>query len=311
MISIIIPFYNENKNIPILLREIEEVASKQHNEFEVVLVDDGSEMNEGLRMMNDAIQLKKDEQGNSNLHKHISIQIVRHRKRFGKGEALQTGIKQAKGDVLIFMDGDLQDDPHDIPVFVKKLDEGYDLINGVRINRKDNTLVKLYSRIVNMVLRSFMKSPFTDINCGFKIFKREILKEFTLYGNNFRFLPLATYNNGFKVAEVTVKNRSRIHGVSKFGSGKLLLGIMDTLTAYFLFKFNEKPLHFFGSVGGVLFFIGFAISLYLAVERIFFGIMLYRRPLLQLGILLIIVGIQIIMTGIIGELVVYVNRKKV
>jgi len=291
MISIIIPFYNEEKNIPILLQEIDEVMRKENKPFEVVLVDDGSE--------------KKIQTPNSN-----SIKLIEHKKRMGKGEALKTGMSHANGNIIIFMDGDLQDDPHDFPSFFAKLEDGYDLVNGIRSKRKDTGIIQLYSHLANSVLRNIFKSPFTDINCGFKAFKREVLENMPLYGNNFRFLPLSAYYQGFKVAEIPVNNRKRIHGESKFGMSKLFIGLLDMTTAYFVFKFAERPLHFFGTMGGILFSAGFFISLYLAYERIFFNVLLYRRPLLQLGIVLIIVGIQIVMTGLIGELIVYLNKNK-
>ncbi|MEO6508856.1 MAG: glycosyltransferase, partial [Patescibacteria group bacterium] len=145
---------------------------------------------------------------------------------------------------------------------------------------------------------------------GFKALKKEILKDTVFYGNNFRFLPLAAFTQGYKVTEVAVDNRARKYGVPKFGNGKAFIGLIDTITAYFLYKFAEKPLHFFGIIGGVFFVIGFLMALYLTIERVFFGVLLIYRPLLQLAILLIIVGIQIGMTGIIGELIVYLNKKK-
>ncbi|PIV08734.1 glycosyltransferase, partial [Candidatus Roizmanbacteria bacterium CG03_land_8_20_14_0_80_39_12] len=263
----------------------------ENKPFEVVLVDDGSE--------------KKIQISNSN-----SIKLIEHKKRMGKGEALKTGMSHANGNIIIFMDGDLQDDPHDFPSFFAKLEDGYDLVNGIRSKRKDTGIIQLYSHLANSVLRNIFKSPFTDINCGFKAFKREVLENMPLYGNNFRFLPLSAYYQGFKVAEIPVNNRKRIHGESKFGMSKLFIGLLDMTTAYFVFKFAERPLHFFGTMGGILFSAGFFISLYLAYERIFFNVLLYRRPLLQLGIVLIIVGIQIVMTGLIGELIVYLNKNK-
>lgn len=291
MISIIIPFYNESESLHVLINQLIDTLKKVSEKWEVVFVDDGSEET-------------------SNIKYQISnIKLIRHRKRLGKGPALKTGIENSVGDVIIFMDGDLQDDPKDINKFLKKLDEGYDLVNGIRTDRQENYLVKIYSKIASWFLKSFLHSPFTDINCGFKAFKKEVLKDFNFYGNNFRFFPLATFLNGYKVSEISVVNNQRKFGKTKFGKSKIFVGILDTLTAYFLFKFSEKPLHFFGLIGGFLFLIGFVISFYLAIERIFFNVLLYRRPVLQLGILLIIVGIQIVMTGIIGELIVYLNKK--
>ncbi len=292
MISIIIPFYNEEKNIPILLGEISEVMQKVNKEYEIILVDDGSENR--IQKTEDRIQ---------------NILFLQHKKRMGKGEALKTGLRAAIGEIIVFMDGDLQDDPKDIPLFLSKIDQGYDLINGVRSKRKDTGIIKLYSGLANILLRNVFKSPFTDINCGFKVFKREIMDTSPLYGNNFRFLPLSAFYQGFHVGEVPVQNRKRIHGVSKFGVSKLFIGLLDMTTAYFVFKFAERPLHFFGSIGGVLFSTGFFISFYLTIERLFFNVLLYQRPLLQLGIVLIIVGIQIIMTGLIGELIVYMSKR--
>jgi len=293
MISIIIPFYNEAESLPVLINQLIDTLKKVSEKWEVVLVDDGS---------TDAKR--------QNFQFPISnFQLIHHKKRLGKGQALKTGIENSSGEIIIFMDADLQDDPRDLPKLLKKIEEGYDFVNGIRTNRQENFLVKSYSYLATKFLKIFLHSPFSDINCGFKVFKKEVLKDFIFYGNNFRFFPLAVFYNGYKVTEINVKNNRRKFGKSKFGPSKLFTGLLDTLTAYFLFKFSEKPLHFFGIIGGLLFFVGFLISLYLAIERIFFNVLLYRRPILQLGILLIIVGIQIVMTGIIGELIVYLSKK--
>ena len=293
MISIIIPFYNEAESLPILIDQLINQLDRIKKEYEIVLVDDGSD---------DAFASKLKV-------KSEKLKVISHRKRLGKGQALKTGIENSSGEIIVFMDGDLQDDPKDINKLLKKLDEGYDLVNGIRGNRQENSVIKIYSKVASWFLKTFLHSPFTDINCGFKAFKRKVIQDFVFYGNNFRFFPLATYLNGYKVTEISVVNNQRKFGKTKFGKSKIFVGILDTLTAYFLFKFSEKPLHFFGIFGGTFFVIGFAISFYLTIERIFFNVLLYQRPLLQLGIVLIIVGIQIVMTGIIGELIVYLNKK--
>ena len=296
MISVIIPFYNEAESLPVLINQLIETLKTVKEKWEIILVDDGS--TDAKRL--DSLSIKSES----------NFQLIHHKKRLGKGQALKTGIENSIGDVIFFMDGDLQDDPRDIKRLLSKINEGYDLVNGIRTNRQENGLVKIYSKIASLFLKIFLHSPFTDINCGFKAFKREVLKDFNFYGNNFRFFPLATYLNGNKVSEISVTNNKRKFGETKFGKSKIFVGILDTLTAYFLFKFSEKPLHFFGTIGGITFLIGFLISLYLTIERLFFGVLLVTRPLLWLGILLIIIGIQVVMTGIIGELIVYLNKKK-
>ena len=209
------------------------------------------------------------------------------------------------------MDADLQDDPVDLPLFINKIKQGYQAVNGYRKERKDSSGIKLISKIGNGVIwRFFLKSPFNDINCGFKAFSRKVIDDIPLYGDNYRFLPLAAFYMGYKTAEVIVNNRSRKYGVSKFNFLKAFFGMIDTLTAYFIFRFSEKPLHFFGSIGGVVFGAGFFLALYLTYERLFLGVLLYRRPALLLAILLIIVGIQIIMTGIVAELIVYLSHRR-
>jgi len=301
MISLIIPFYNEERSLPILINQLIDQFKLIKESWEIVLVDDGS--------TDKSISNIKYQISNTHIKYQKSIKTIFHRKRLGKGKALLSGFQASKGNIIIFMDADLQDDPVDLPKFLEKIKRGYDFVNGVRIKRKDNCLIRIYSTIATSFLKLFLHSPYTDINCGFKAFKRNVLSDFIFYGNNFRFFPLAIYYQGFKVTEVPVINHPREYGQSKFGSTKLFIGVIDTLTAYFLYRFSEKPLHFFGMIGGGLFLVGFLISFYLTVERLFFKVLLYRRPILFLGILLIIVGVQIIMTGIVGELTVYLNKK--
>lgn len=296
MLSIIIPFYNEEENLAPLHDELKKKLEEMREAHEIVFVDDGSRDGSAEEV---AKLLKKDPQ----------VRLVVHNKRLGKGDALRDALSKAKGDLIVFMDADLQDDPADLPQFLAKIKEGYDFVNGIRVKRKDNPVVKIYSGAANWFLKNFLQSPFTDINCGYKMFRREALDDIVLYGNNFRFLPLAAFYKGKRVGEIPVHNRPRFKGVTKFGIKKLFTGIIDTMTAYFIYRFAEQPLHFFGLIGGVFFLAGFVITFILAVERLFFNVLLYRRPSLLLGILLIIVGLQVVMTGIIGELVVFQHKK--
>lgn len=296
MISIIIPFFNEQKNLPILVSNLNKVLKNLKNEAELVLVDDGS-VDGGF---DDQLTKFKD----------LKIRLIKHKKRQGKGQALKTGLEKAAGEIIVFMDADLQDDPEDLPKFLEKINQGYDFVNGWRFDRKEGFLIKLYSRLAGWFLKTFLHSPYSDINCGFKAFRRQVIENFVFYSNNFRFFPLAVFYNGFRVTEVKVKNNPRRYGQSKFGSTKIFLGVFDMLTAFFLYRFAERPLHFFGIIGSFFSLIGFLILVYLAYERIFHHLLLYRRPVLWLGILLVIIGIQIAMTGIIGELIVYLNKKR-
>lgn len=301
MISIIIPFYNEKENIPTLIKHLIKVIESIDDQVEVVLVDDGSDDSSKLGVQ--SFLVHQDHGGQAN------IKLISHRRRLGKGKALETGIENATGETIVFMDGDLQDDPEDLPKFLEKINQGDDLVNGVRTNRKDSLLVKIYSQMAGWFLKTFLHSPFTDINCPFKVFKRYVLDDFVLYGNNFRFFPLAVFYNGYKVTEIPVINHPRKFGRSKFGPSKLIGGVFDTLTAFFIYKFSEKPLHFFGPIGLIMFLIGSVITVVLLIQRLFYGILLYRRPGLFFGLILVVVGIQILMTGVVGELVVYLNKK--
>ncbi len=294
-ISVIIPFHNEKENLPLLIPDLRQKLRDLGHPYEIILVDDGS---------------LDDYQESLEPHLDKQVKLVPMNRQMGKGRALTEGLKHATGELIVFMDADLQDDPGDLSNFLGKIQEGYDLVNGYRFERKDNPVIKIYSKTARWFLQQFLSSPFSDINCGFKMFRRKILDDVVLYGNNFRFLPLAAFYEGYKVGEVKVHNKPRLHGKSKYGIKKLFIGMIDMVSAYFLYKFAERPLHFFGSIGAILFVIGGMALAWVTYERIFEGILLYRRPALQYAIFLVILGIQIIMTGIIGELIVYLHHKR-
>ena len=294
-ISVVIPFHNEKENLLALVDGLEKVVSRGSYDYEILLVDDGSY--DGYESLLPQLTEKK------------TVMLIKLNRQMGKGKALSEGLERAVGDAILFMDADLQDDPEDIPLFIEKLESGYDFVNGHRFTRKDNGIIKIYSTIARWFLRNYLNSPFTDINCGFKMFRKKILSDVVLYGNNFRFLPLAAFYEGYRVGEVNVHNKPRIYGKSKYGISKLFVGLIDMLSAYFLYKFAEKPLHFFGGIGAILFGIGGLALAWVTYERIVMGVLLYRRPALLYAIFLVILGIQIIMTGIIGELIVYLHKK--
>ncbi len=295
MISIIIPFHNEKDNLPELITRLQAVLGELKEKSEIVFIDDGS---------NDGYDTETDLGGRGLVH-------LRNRKQLGKGRSLERGFETAKGDVIVFMDADLQDRPEDLPALLGKLEEGFDLVNGWRAKRNDPISKTLPSAIFNAVLlKPLLHSPFHDINCGFKVMRRSVLEEIPLYGDNYRFVPILAFQKGFKVTEVEVEHARRKHGKSKYGFVRIFYGLFDTVTTYFVYRFSEKPLHFFGPIGSSSFFIGLLITVWLSIERLFFGVELYKRPLLLAGIFLMIVGLQVFLTGVLGELIVYIHKSK-
>lgn len=295
MISIIIPFHNEKENLPVLLERLDKALAGVKMKSEVLLIDDGS--TDGYKHEFKALSFR--------------LQEIKQRKQLGKGRALEVGLEKSKGDIIVFMDADLQDSPEEIPLFVEKIEQGFDLVNGWRKKRNDPISKTLPSSIFNvLILKPLLKSTFHDINCGFKAMKREVLEEIPLYGDNYRFLPVLAHQRGFKTTQVEVSHSPRMKGKSKYGFARIFYGLFDTLTTYFVFKFSEKPLHFFGPIGGVAFVVGLIITVELTIERLFFGVELYKRPLLLAGIFLIIIGLQVILTGVLAELIVFLNKAK-
>lgn len=292
MISIIIPFHNEEGNLTKLYSEIKKALSGQA--YELIFINDGS-TDKSLAEVN---KLNAKE-----------IILINLRRRFGKGRALKYGFEASKGDIIIFMDADRQDNPSDLEKFLKKINEGYELVNGYRQVRNDGIKKTWPSKIFNRMLTIVFKSKFSDINCGFKAMRREVLEEIPLYGDNYRFLPLLAEKEGFKTDQVVVDHRSRTVGVSKYGFVRLFFGLVDTLTTYFIYRFSEKPLHFFGPIGVITMLIGVISAGELIYRRFFFNELLYRRPAFTISIFLITIGVQIILTGVLGELIVYLRQK--
>lgn len=292
MISLIIPFHNEEGNLTELYQEIKNAL---HNtNYELIFINDGS--TDGS--LDEINKIKSNR-----------IVLINLRRRFGKGKALKYGFEVSKGEVVVFMDADRQDNPEDLERFFDKIDKGCDLVNGFRQVRNDGIKKTWPSRIFNRMLQLIFKSKFGDINCGFKVMRREVLEEIPLYGDNYRFLPLLAEKEGFKTDQVVVDHRSRTVGVSKYGFIRLFFGLVDTLTTYFIYRFSEKPLHFFGPIGVITMLIGVISASELIYRRFFFNELLYRRPAFTISIFLITIGVQIILTGVLGELIVYLRQK--
>jgi glycosyltransferase involved in cell wall biosynthesis len=293
MISVIIPFKNEVENLIVLLPRLQQELDRIREPYEVYLIDNGSD---------DKWQQKVIA---PNAHFYFHTQ-----RRADKGRALRRGIAKTTGEIILFMDADLEDDPADIPHFYAAIQDGADFVNGWRKHRRHEWYRVLPSFIGNsLILRGFLGSMLHDVNCGFKMFRRSCLKDVVLYGDNFRFMPLVIEKLGYRVVEVIVHHVHRVHGVSKYGFVNRLTIFADILTSYFIFRFAQKPLHFFGPIGMLFLMPGLFITIWLSWERLQYGVLLKDRPLLLGGILLVVVGLQIIMTGVIGELIVYAAKK--
>ena len=297
MLSFVIPAKNEQGSLEILYREVSEVLKKATNPYEIIFIDDGS--------TDDTFEiLKKLHRGDKR------VKVIRLRGNFGKSTALQIGFNSTSGDIIFTMDGDLQDNPKEIPNFLKKLDSGYDLVSGWKSQRHDPQVQKVIpSRIINFLTRFLTGVPIHDTNCGFKAYRRIVIENLNLYGELYRFIPVIAYRQNFKVGEVKVLHRPRIHGKTKFGWERGIKGILDLLTIIFLTGFIRRPGHFFGSLGLGSFFLGFLIGLYISYLRVTTGSIQARHPLLFLGMLLMIIGVQLISTGLLAEMIVYGRGK--
>ncbi len=291
-ISVVLPVFNEAGNLEELQRELAGALEKTGRSFEVILVDDGStdsswEVLRGLQ--------KKDRR----------CKLIRLRRNFGQTAALSAGFDRAQGDVIVSLDADLQNDPNDIPLFIRKIEEGYDIVSGWRKSRKDKFLTRrVPSIIANRLISGLTGVRLHDYGCTLKAFRSEVIKSVKLYGELHRFIPAIASQLGVEIAEVEVNHRPRKHGKSKYSIFRFTKVILDMLTVKFLLSYSTRPLQIFGLLGLGSFVAGLIISIWLSVQRLFFGQSLANRPLLLLGAILIIIGFQFIMLGLLAEIMV-------
>ena len=296
-LSFIIPAKDEQDSVKILSNEIVTIAKNLKKSFEIIFIDDGSTDNTFEKL--------------KNLHKEDKrVKVISLRGNWGKSVALQVGFNKAKGDTIFTLDADLQDDPKEIPYFLEKLDKGYDLVSGWKKTRHDPWHKVMPSRFLNFITTKLTGIKLHDINCGFKAYKREVIENLNLYGELYRFIPVFAYKQNFRVGEIIVEHRTRKHGKTKFGWERNIKGLLDLLTVVFLTGYLRRPGHFFGTLGLVSFFFGFLIGLYITYLRVTTGSIQFRHPLLFLGILLMIIGIQLITTGLLAEMIVSYNQPK-
>ena len=289
-LSLVVPVYNEAENLTPLCQRIQAVLDPMGWSYELIFVDDGS--------TDDSAEILVD------LHAQDErIKVIRFRRNFGQTAALAAGFDYAHGEIIVSLDGDLQNDPADIPRLIAKLNEGYDLVNGWRLNRQDPFLYRrLPSQIANRIIGWTTRVKIHDYGCTLKVFRREVAKGLKLYGEMHRFIPALVGDLGARITEMPVTHHARQRGISKYGLARTLWVIVDLLTVKFLSSYVTRPSHLFGLVGLLALLLGGGITTVLGIERIFFGMELAGRPLLWLGILLIIVGVQFVSTGLLGEM---------
>ena len=289
MISVVVPLLNEEHTLETLYAEIAAALEARSDEFEVVFVDDGSTDGSSSIL--------------TRLHDELpNVVVVQLRRNFGKAAALQAGFLEARGDVVVTIDADLQDDPAEIPKLLAKLDEGFDLVSGWKLRRNDPFLRRAFSKLFNRAVAVVSGVRLHDVNCGLKTYRAEVLQGIRLYGELHRFLPILATYRGYRVAEVPVNHRARQFGRSRYGPERYLRGFFDLLSVTFMGRYRHRPLHLFGGVGMLMGAVGFVVLTYLTVIW-FWGAGIGSRPLLTLGVLLVVVGIQFVSLGLLSELI--------
>lgn len=289
-ISVVVPLYNEEESLRELHQQLRTALSRVTHRYEIIFVDDGSSDRsfEGLR------NLKRID------HR---IKIIRFRRNYGKSAALSVGFQQAQGNIVITMDADLQDDPAEIPSFVKRINEGYDLVSGWKKVRRDPITKTVPSRFFNFITSVMTGIRIHDFNCGFKAYRKDVVKAVKVYGELHRYIPALAHWEGFRIGEMVVNHRPRKYGKTKFGLGRFWKGFLDLLTVLFTTRYFRRPLHLFGFWGIVAAVLGLGVDGWLAIEWLTGETSLSNRPLFLGGILLIIVGIQFISIGLLGEMI--------
>lgn len=296
-LSVIVPVYNEDSNVEPLHDLLKSVLQKIGRPHEIIFIDDGSRdaTYEVLRRLNAS---------------DPNCRIIRFRRNFGQTAALAAGFAHARGEFIVTLDGDLQNDPRDIPMLLTKIEEGYDVVSGWRVRRKD----KLLTRRLPSVCANWLISRITGVNlhdygCTLKAYRREVAQNIGLYGEMHRFIPAVASWMGVSVAEVKVNHHPRQRGTSKYGLSRTLRVMLDLITVKFLLSYATKPLQIFGTLGFVSSSIGFILAAYLSIDKLVFGHGLAARPLLLMAILLILVGIQFISIGLLGEMMVRIYHE--
>ncbi len=293
-VSIIIPFLNEEGSLQELYSKVCASMDGVGESFEIIFIDDGSTD----RSFKIAEAIHKED---------YRVRVIRFRRNFGKSPALLAGFTHAYGKIIITMDADLQDDPAEIPNFLQKIHEGYDLVSGWKFPRHDPPSKTIPSFFFNSAVRKFTGVYLHDMNCGFKAYRRELIEELKLYGELHRFIPVLAKGRGFSVTEVKVTHHPRQYGKSKFGARRFLRGFLDLMTVLFLTSYLRTPLRLFGPIGILSFLTGFGIDLWVVINKFVTNDPIKNHPILFLGIILMIVGAQFVLTGLQSEMIRHFN----
>jgi dolichol-phosphate mannosyltransferase len=289
VISVVVPVHNEERSVALLYDELRSALQPLDLPWEAIFVDDGS--SDGTF---GALTRLHNAEGN--------VRVVRLRRNFGKAAALGAGFDQVQGETVVTIDGDLQDDPAEIPRLLAKLDEGFDLVSGWKTRRRDPVSRRLLSKLFNRVTSLFSGVRLHDMNCGLKAYRAEVVHGLRLYGELHRFIPVLAHYRGFRIAELPVNHRPREHGRSRYGVERYLRGFLDLLTVSFIGRYRHRPLHLFGGLGLALGAVGTAVLIYLTVLKAL-GHAIGQRPLLMLGVLLLVIGMQFFSLGLISEMI--------
>jgi glycosyltransferase involved in cell wall biosynthesis len=296
VVSIVVPALNEEAALGELVGELEGVMTTLGGPWELIVVDDGSVDGTWARL----IELKRT---------RPNVTAVRLRRNFGKAAALAAGFRHARGQIVVTMDADLQDDPREIPHLIAKLSEGFDLVSGWKARRNDPWTRRALSRMFNRVVGTLTGVRLHDLNCGIKAYRHGVVEELRLYGDLHRFIPVLASYRGFRVGEIPVNHRPRAHGRSRYGLGRVFRGFFDLLSVLFIGRYRYRPLHFFGGAGLLLETAGLGVCAYLTVLKVS-GEAIGQRPLLILGALLVIVGVQFFFMGLLCELITRVDSER-
>ncbi len=286
-LSVVVPLYNEEGNVRELHRRILEACKELGKSFEIIFVDDGS-----------------DDGTVKNAEGLTPLRLVQFRKNFGQTAAFDAGIKQAKGEVIVTMDGDLQNDPKDMKLLMTEMEKGYDVVSGWRWKRKDTLMKKFFSRGANLLRKILVKDNIHDSGCSLKAYRRACFEDVDLFGEMHRFIPAILALEGYKVGEVKVNHHPRIHGKTKYNWKRSIKGLVDMISVWFWRKYSNRPLHLFGGAGIIFSLLGFIVLLWMAVEKIFFGASLSDKIWPLVGIFLILVGIQLFVSGLLADIMV-------